>query len=921
MKGFNDFGAPAFHAGLVAMRLTICWPLLWVVLSAFPAFADESPLAASIPELREAGYEAYQEGNYAEAAASFGRALEICEQGGHPDPADSAWLCSDLAEMHRLLGKYRQAEALQRQAIELSRRVDPPDPNLAAYLSNLAALQWDFENFGETERLLREVRGLLSQDERVPAQVRAVVDLNLGVVLRDQGRPHEARPFLDAALSAARTAVTDSLMLPYFLSEPASLYAQLGNREQARLLWTEALALVPPTDGARCAYRAQILLDMAPTGDGPKDAAEAVSACAEAVALRRRAFGFHHPDVGAALARLAARLEDRDGPAGAAAAAVADSALAILADSPAAMVEQATALGVRARWFWANGQADLAVQRMKTAVNLIESLRPRRGAADTARLVFLQRFRGYFEDLIAWQIATGDAQGALAHVDALRARILSDRLEMNLQRLYRGVPAHILDPLLEREEAARTRLVHIERSLATARTGGGHGVPAKVAQLDLLREDLEAAWREHQAVQSELRLHSPAWRGLRDGGATLDLSKVIREIARPGRIVLIYHIGDTGSWVFSLRGYDQVLQVHELVRPSWAGSDPDLSPDLTPALLDRLLLGGRRAQVATQSDTGKRGVAGAAYVDETSSLLNGDATDRWHVLWGYLMPNDLWSSVKESEEVVIVPSGKLDQLPFDALVVEPGPRYWLDEGPPIRIGRSLSLLLHQARDRDGAVAGRGSVLSVCDPLFGDQVTETGSPWAPLPGTRLEAESLQAKVPASRLRLLSGAKATEGNVRREMVKASWLHVATHGTAPRDLPWRAGLVLAADERDTLNDGVLRRHEIAELDLSLCDLAVLSSCHTGAAHPVPAEGVFALAQAFQVAGVRQTVSALWAVDDQATAVLMGAFFGELDATSSQDPDRVSRALQEAKKLIRSRDVWASPRFWAAFVCEGGG
>ena len=58
---------------------------------------------------------------------------------------------------------------------------------------------------------------------------------------------------------------------------------------------------------------------------------------------------------------------------------------------------------------------------------------------------------------------------------------------------------------------------------------------------------------------------------------------------------------------------------------------------------------------------------------------------------------------------------------------------------------------------------------------------------------------------------------------------------------------------------------------------DLVVLSACHT--AHgTINSEGVIGLARAFQVAGARSIVTALWAIPDNATKKFMEEFYANL-------------------------------------------
>ena len=133
-------------------------------------------------------------------------------------------------------------------------------------------------------------------------------------------------------------------------------------------------------------------------------------------------------------------------------------------------------------------------------------------------------------------------------------------------------------------------------------------------------------------------------------------------------------------------------------------------------------------------------------------------------------------------------------------------------------------------------------------------------------------------------MLSGDKATEEAFRRLAPQSRYLHLATHGYfAPPELRSAlgpgdpkmiragidalggagvtgyhpgllSGIALAGANRPTSiwqDDGILTALEVAELDLSSVEMAVLSACETGLGEVAGGEGLLGLQRAFQVAG----------------------------------------------------------------------
>ena len=101
-----------------------------------------------------------------------------------------------------------------------------------------------------------------------------------------------------------------------------------------------------------------------------------------------------------------------------------------------------------------------------------------------------------------------------------------------------------------------------------------------------------------------------------------------------------------------------------------------------------------------------------------------------------------------------------------------------------------------------------------------------------------------------------------------------------------------------------------ELATMDLSRCDLAVLSACEANVGVTRPGLGVKSLQAAIHAAGVRTTITSLWRVSDFWTRELMSDFYRRLWAEKKTAPE----ALWEAKMAIRDRG--APLHAWGAWI-----
>jgi len=380
------------------------------------------------------------------------------------------------------------------------------------------------------------------------------------------------------------------------------------------------------------------------------------------------------------------------------------------------------------------------------------------------------------------------------------------------------------------------------------------------------------------------------------------------------------------------------------------------------------------------------------------------------------LAQDLWAPlvpyIGTAGHVLISPDGPLNFLPWGAL---PGKsldsylladhafslvgaaRFLAQSRPETDTPRSRSLLV---------VGGVDYALAEATQVPGGERTQVAARSAPvggkgltldaLPGTLVEAEDIlklfgDESPEGGKVVLLTGSQATKGRVRTSLAGKRFLHLATHGyfaspefasaLIPEDTGASlhslegmdrsevrglypgllSGLIFAGANRPPrdsvtglvdFGSAIMTAEEIAGLDLSACDLAVLSACETGRGSVAGGEGVLGLQRAFHQAGARTVVASLWKVNDQATAALMALFYDRLwrqhqspiealrnaQLTLSRHPELVgklatARGTPDFNKLVQRPDQTpgagqdqgpkdrARVNQWAAFVLSGWG
>jgi CHAT domain-containing protein/Tfp pilus assembly protein PilF len=269
------------------------------------------------------------------------------------------------------------------------------------------------------------------------------------------------------------------------------------------------------------------------------------------------------------------------------------------------------------------------------------------------------------------------------------------------------------------------------------------------------------------------------------------------------------------------------------------------------------------------------------------------------------------------KSIVILPTGRLSVIPFEALLTSEKIQTntfaqlpYLIQNYSVRYEFSASLLLQKSAKKSEAKAS--SILLYAPVNFPNV---DGLP--ELPGTEAEVRAISSMFTAKDMKATVNLfdQANESLIKETAISDyNVLHLATHGVVDEYNPELSRIFLQTTTPS--EDGNLFAGEIYNLKLN-ADLVTLSACQTGLGKISKGEGVIGLSRALVYAGARNIIVSYWSVADESTAELMKEFYRGL-LSKGQIGDFHS-SLQDAKVNLMQGGKFASPYYWAPFILIG--
>ena len=262
------------------------------------------------------------------------------------------------------------------------------------------------------------------------------------------------------------------------------------------------------------------------------------------------------------------------------------------------------------------------------------------------------------------------------------------------------------------------------------------------------------------------------------------------------------------------------------------------------------------------------------------------------------------------KKVVIIPSGRLGSIPFEALAYKKLKdndfRHvsFLINRWAISYEFAVGLMLQKSKQKESI----GGNIFLCAPITFEESQHLND----LPGSEQEVNAI-AKLFSSNSKISIREDANEIVIKsKDLSNYSFLHFATHGIVDATDPALSRIFL---NRKGPEDGSLYCGEIYNINMN-ADLVVLSACETGLGKISTGEGVIGLSRALVYAGAKNIIVSFWKVADESTAELMVDFYKIHLQNKSKS---FSEALQRAKLDLIKDEKYASPYYWAPFVLIG--
>ena len=885
------------------------------------------------------------QGRYAEAEPLYRQAVAMGERASGAEHLKLAPPLNNLAGLCSRLGKYDEAEELYERVLTINENaLGPMHPRVAVDLNNRAALYDAQGKYAEALPLYERALAINEMALGPDHQSVAVTLQNLAVLCSRLGKHVEAERYYKRALLIHEKALgPEHPRVALTLNSLASLYSKLGEFAEAEQLHKRALAISEKALGPEHPLVATILSNLGDFQKRQDRFAEAEALYRRALDVHQRAYGHEHPDVAISLERLAKlyRNQARYNEAEPLFQQALDIREKIYGCEHPYVAETLESMSLLYRI--QNNELD--AERMAARAFHIRHT----DFAKNGGVLVERDALEYSSEMTrsAHLFLSCSAGGAMP-------RAVDARRDVDIVLLSKG---QVSDGMFERQRV----LMKETDSVTVATAESLRLAKFQLSQLfvkgpgkdiDEYRGKLDSLTKLADELEADLLRHSTSFRKHQ---SYKDVNSERISSMLSGNSVLVEYLKYN---YYQLQPDSTIPRYLAIV----------VTPKAEPEIIDL----GDASNIEPLVDQYRRHMLEISIPGRSPTA--GDTEDYKKISQGLYAR--IWKQVEQRmvgcKQVLISPDGALSLLSFPSLV-DGEERYLIEKYAihHLSAGRDIIRLNDRTEsgsglfaigdpDYDATALARLSipekapvdylaepnyysvrnVRSGCGELKDMTVT-------PLPFTRSEVDSVAAGWKTSSdepVAVYFGSDASEEKMKAEAPGNRVIHLATHGyylesACQPDIPGQgpdsdtvfagenplllsglffAGANLHGEGADSVGaeDGILTAYEVSAMDLEGTEIVVLSACETGLGQVKEGEGIYGLRRAFQIAGVRTVVCALWSVSDRATAEMIGQLYQREDLSI---PDRMRELQLDKIADLRSHNKSDHPYTWGAFIALG--
>ena len=436
-----------------------------------------------------------------------------------------------------------------------------------------------------------------------------------------------------------------------------------------------------------------------------------------------------------------------------------------------------------------------------------------------------------------------------------KAVVLADAVKKNKIIIEAAIPEHLLN--FERE--LRVSIANKDLELIKFRN---EEVAEKIIDsLEIELYDLKSTYRKQL---SEIKRKFPKFQSLIESPHSPSIQDVQQLVTNDSMLVLEFFMGENKIYILKI-GRDKV-DIHEVE-----------NSENVNRLVDDLI----------------------SYLNNPSQFLNNPnayfnvAYELYSILLADVLNKDLTAS-----KLLIIPDGKLKNIPFEALVHQTeinsnnNDQHYLLKKYLIYYSNSVNLfLMVKPKNIKGDY-----FLNVVPGFLSKERGRT-----PLSYSEKETASI------SGMKNLKGKEAKLSNFKKLAENSEIIHLSTHASigGAEGIP-----------KIEFIDTSFFLPEIYALNLK-ADLVVLSACESQLGELKKGEGVMSLGRGFFYSGASSLVASLWSVNEKSTADIFSHFYKQLQ---NGIPKAEALRLAKLKYLEEVKsDLKLGPYYWAGFIYLG--